>query len=234
MRETALELIKLKKKPSEQGLGGKLFQGLITFLVYIFFRPKVIYADKTLKKRLKKTPCVFVANHRHHFDGAFCGAVLRRYKPWVLVTKKWFEKKKVGKMIALCRTIPINLEEADGEWFKTAEEVISRGGTLMIFPEGGLSKDGNLGEFKPGAALLSAKMGVPIVPCANFGTYRFFIGMRQKFYVGEPIESNCPSDMRHSKYARELIAKAKTAVSEELELLEKRYGKMVKNGKKAE
>ena len=215
----------MKKDPSKQSFGGKLFQGLITFLVYIFFRPKIIYADKTLKKRLKKQPCVFVANHTHHFDGAFCGAVLRRYKPWVLVTKKWFEKKKVGKLISLCRCISISLGEADGEWFKTAEEIINRGGSLMIFPEGALSKSGEIGEFKPGAALLSAKHGVPIVPCTIYGKYKFFFGMRMKFYIGEPIESDCPPDMRHSKYARELIAKAKTAVEGNRELLEKRFGK---------
>ena len=224
-------MILLKKDPSKQSFGGKLFQGLITFLVYIFFRPKIIYADKTLKKRLKKQPCVFVANHTHHFDGAFCGAVLRRYKPWVLVTKKWFEKKKVGKLISLCRCISISLDEADGEWFKTAEEIINRGGSLMIFPEGALSKSGKIEEFKPGAALISAKHGVPIVPCTIYGKYKFFIGMRMKFYIGEPIESNCPPDVRHSKYARELIAKARTAVEENRELLEKRYGKAVKNGK---
>ncbi len=218
----------MKKDPSKQSFGGKLFQGLITFLVYIFFRPKIIYADKTLKKRLKKQPCVFVANHTHLFDGAFCGAVLRRYKPWVLVTKKWFEKKKVGKLISLCRCISISLDEADGEWFKTAEEIINRGGSLMIFPEGALSKSGEIGEFKPGAALLSAKHGVPIVPCTIYGKYKFFFGMRMKFYIGEPIESDCPPDMRHSKYARELIAKAKTAVEGNRELLEKRFGKAEK------
>lgn len=223
-------MIFLKKDPSKQSFGGRIFQGLIKFLVYIFFRPKIIYADKSLKKRLKKMPCVFVANHTHHFDGAFCGAVLGRYKPWVLVTKKWFNKKKVGRLISLCRCIPINLDEADGEWFKISEDIISRGGSLMIFPEGGLSKSGRIEEFKPGAALISAKMGVPIVPCANYGKYKFFFGMRQKFYVGEPIESACPPDVRHSRYARELIARAKAAVEENYAFLEEKYGKIVKNG----
>lgn len=153
---------------------------------------------------------------------------MRRYKPWVLVTKKWFEKKKVGKLISLCRCISISLDEADGEWFKTAEEIINRGGSLMIFPEGALSKSGEIGEFKPGAALLSAKHGVPIVPCTIYGKYKFFFGMRMKFYIGEPIESDCPPDMRHSKYARELIAKAKTAVEGNRELMEKRFGKAEK------
>ena len=40
--------------------------------------------------------------------------------------------------------------------------------------------------------------------------------------------------MRHSKYARELIAKAKTAVEDNYAALEKQYGKIVKNKKKAD
>lgn len=67
----------------KQSLWGRFFQVLITWTVYFLFRPKVIYADKSLKKRLKERPAVFVANHTHHFDGAFTGAVLGRFKPYV-------------------------------------------------------------------------------------------------------------------------------------------------------
>lgn len=185
---------------------------LITWTVYFLFRPKIIYADKTLKKRLKKLPCVYVANHTHHFDGAFGGAVLWRYKPWVLVKRSWYERKHGGWCISSCRTIPIDPDELDGEWFQISEKIIENGGSLLIFPEGGLSRDGKLGEFKPGAALISAKTGVPIVPCAVYGKYSSVFGMRQKILIGEPIESNCPENMRHSKYARQLIAKSRAEV----------------------
>ena len=208
----------------KQSLWGRFWQMLITWTVYFLFRPKVIYTDKTLKKRLKKQPCVFVANHTHHFDGAFCQAVLWRYKPWVLVKKSWFEKKPTGTFIAWCRSIPINLDELDGEWFQISEKIVENGGSLLIFPEGGLARDRILGEFKPGAALISAKTGVPIVPCAVYGTYSPVFGMRQKLLIGEPIESHCPEDMRHSKFARQLIAKSREAVWELYGKLIEKYG----------
>lgn len=198
----------------KQSLWGKIFQVLITWTVYFLFRPKVIYTDKTLKKRLKGRPVVFVANHTHHFDGAFAPAVMWRHKPYILVKKSWYEKPKTGKMISWCRSIPINLDEADGSWFETAETALKKGSSLFIFPEGGLSRNGQINEFKPGAALLSAKLGVPIVPCAIYGTYAPVFGMRQKLIVGEPIESACPENMRHSKYARQLIGQSEQAVKE--------------------
>ena len=208
----------------KQSLWGKFFQILICWTVYFLFRPKILYADKALKKALKGRSCVFVANHTHHFDGAFGGAVLWRYKPWVLVKKSWYEKPRTGRMISWCRCIPINLDEADGSWFETAERIVDGGGSLLIFPEGGLSRDGKMGEFKAGAALISAKKSVPIVPCAIYGTYSPVFGMRQKILVGKPIESDCPPDMRHSKYARQLIAQSRKDVEMLYQTLVGRYG----------
>lgn len=210
--------------PRKQSLIGKIFQTLLTWTVYFLFRPKIIYADKTLKKRLKGKPAVFVANHTHHFDGAFAMSVLWRYKPYVLVKKSWFEKKGTGKCIGLCRSIPINLDEADGAWYETAQEIVARGGSLLIFPEGGLARNKQINEFKPGAALLSAKTGTPIVPCAVWGPYDAVFGKRQKILVGEPIESRCPEDMRPSKYARQLIAQSEQAVKDLYAQMREKYG----------
>lgn len=210
--------------PKKQTFIGKIFQLLVTWTVYILFRPKIIYADKTLKKRLKGKPVVFVANHTHHFDGAFGPAVMWRHKPYVLVKKSWLEKKGTGKRIALCRSIPIDLEAADGAWYEAAQYYISKGFSLFIFPEGILARNKKINEFNPGAALISAKMGVPIVPCAIYGDYAPIFGKRQKMLVGEPIEGVCPETMRPSKFARELIAKAESEVRELYSRLREKYG----------
>lgn len=196
----------------KQSLWGRFFQVLVTWTVYFLFRPKVIYIDKSLKKRLKEKPAVFVANHTHHFDGAFAGAVLGRFKPYVLVKRSWYEKKAVGTMISWCRSIPISLDEADGAWFTAAEQVISSQKSLIIFPEGGIAREGVIQEFKAGAGLISAKTGAAVVPCAIYGTYSAVFGMRQKILIGEPIESACPEDMRRSKYARILMERAREEV----------------------
>lgn len=209
---------------SKQSLWGRIFQVLITWTVYFLFRPKVIYADKGLKKRLKGRPLVFVGNHTHHFDGAFTGAVLGRYKPYVLVKRSWYDKKAVGTMISWCRSIPISLDEADGAWFTAAEQVIAAGKSLIIFPEGGIAREGVMQDFKAGAGLISAKTGAAVVPCAIYGTYSSVFGMRQKILVGEPIESNCPKNMRCSKYARQLMEQAHGKVRELYGELVRRYG----------
>ena len=208
----------------KQSLCGRFFQVLITCTVYFLFRPKVIYTEKSLKKLLKGKPSVFVANHTHHFDGAFTGAVLGQYKPYVLVKRSWYDKKAVGTMISWCRSIPISLDEADGAWFTAAEQVIAAGRSLIIFPEGGIAREGVMQDFKAGAGLISAKTSAAIVPCAIYGTYSAVFGMRQKILVGEPIESACPEDMRRSKYARLLMEQAQGEVWRLYGELVHRYG----------
>ena len=115
-----------RKSPLKQSLWGKFYQMLITWIVYFLFRPKVEWVDRSVKKQLKGKPAVFVFNHTHHFDGAFTGAVLGRYKPYVLVKKNWYEKKAVGTMIGWCRCFPIDLEGADASWYSTAGSVTGR------------------------------------------------------------------------------------------------------------
>ena len=42
--------------------------------------------------------------------------------------------------------------------------------SLLVFPEGGRTQDGNLQEFKDGAAYMAIRAGVPIVPVALIGS----------------------------------------------------------------
>jgi 1-acyl-sn-glycerol-3-phosphate acyltransferase len=41
---------------------------------------------------------------------------------------------------------------------------------VLVFPEGGRSRDGALRAFKEGAAYIAIKAGVPVVPMALIGT----------------------------------------------------------------
>jgi len=47
---------------------------------------------------------------------------------------------------------------------REATERIDRGQMVVIFPEGTRSRDGDVGEFKPGAFYLARKKGIPLLP----------------------------------------------------------------------
>ena len=80
------------------------------------------------------------------------------------------------------RYIPINLKEMDNSWIEKAVELIKKGESVLIFPEGKLSKDGTLGEFHPGFLMLARLTDVPVIPLAISGGYRKF--HRQSIAVG--------------------------------------------------
>jgi len=56
---------------------------------------------------------------------------------------------------------------------------------LTIYPEGQRSFDGELQEFKKGAAILATEMNVPIVPVALDGPYRIWPRYSGRFHFAK-------------------------------------------------
>ncbi len=76
---------------------------------------------------------------------------------------------------------------------ETHIKILRKGRNIGFFPEGGITKDGKLGEAKGGIVALSQITGLPIVPVAISGLYRMrfkdFLLRRNKAIVrfGKPI-----------------------------------------------
>src|SRR5205807_8232521 len=69
--------------------------------------------------------------------------------------------------------------------------------SVVVFPEGGRSRDGHLGEFKDGASYIGIKSGTTVVPTALCGTAEvlpFGSGKIRpgavKVTIGEPIDTS--------------------------------------------
>ena len=97
--------------------GQLAFIKFVKGLVHLLIRPKVEWKDKSLKKSLKGKPVVFVCNHTHHFDGVVISSVLSRYKPYMLVKKSWYDKSGTGSFIRICRSIPVDFDTMDTNWY---------------------------------------------------------------------------------------------------------------------
>src|SRR5690606_42079657 len=66
--------------------------------------------------------------------------------------------------------IPIERSRATRRSADQAARLIERGWSMLIFPEGGRSPDGCGQPFRGGAAYLSSRCGVPVVPMHIEGT----------------------------------------------------------------
>ena len=94
--------------------------------------------------------------------------------------------------IAIDRSSP----RATFKSLSAAVEDLKRGLSVVIFPEGGRSREGTVQPFMNGAFYLAIKAQVPVVPTAIVGTYEmlpmdsFHIQPRPvKLVVGDPIET---------------------------------------------
>ena len=78
----------------------------------------------------------------------------------------------------------MNRHEMDTAWLEMGEEVIGKGKSVLIFPEGKLGHAAAPDAFKPGFLMLARRTGVPVIPVAMIGPYRKF--HRNTVLVGEP------------------------------------------------
>ncbi len=61
----------------------------------------------------------------------------------------------------------------DRDAIRQAEYWIKRGVSVIMFPEGGRSRNASLHTAFPGAALIARRIGVPILPISITGTEKF-------------------------------------------------------------
>ena len=82
-----------------------------------------------------------------------------------MAKKELFNKSPLNKIfIQIAGLIPVDRGGNAFSALMTAKDKLKEQWGILIHPEGTRSKDGQIGEFKKGAALLAIESGVPIVP----------------------------------------------------------------------
>lgn len=126
----------------------------------VLFRLKV----EGLENVPKKTNFIIVANHTSYLDAGLIMAAVP-HKIHCIAMRFLFRVKWLRLFLRLVEAFPV------GSSSKLAQRLILENKNLGLFPEGGVSPDGSLREFRRGVALLAYKTGRPIVPCAILGAY---------------------------------------------------------------
>lgn len=124
----------------------------------------------------EKGPVVFIGNHQGYADIIAYFAALSSI-PFGFVAKDNLGKiPAYGKWILRTRGVFIHRNDSRASLKAIDEgiELIKKGFSMMIFPEGTRSKGGEMGEFKRGAFKLATKPGVPIIPVSINGSHKMF------------------------------------------------------------
>lgn len=136
-------------------------------------------------------PCLFVANHFSFADPA----ALIRLAPWWIEffagANPAFAPTWAGYLPKLWGVLYVYRGTASRKAIRDAISILSQGGMVGIFPEGGAWAQ-VLRPPRPGAAFVAARAGVPIVPVGLYGLneifpVRFKNQAQVTIKVGEPF-----------------------------------------------
>jgi glycerol-3-phosphate dehydrogenase (NAD(P)+) len=122
---------------------------------------------------------IVASNHRSFLDPFAIGGALPWARPMNYVAKvELFERRWQGWILSRLGAFPIRRGESDELAMETARQIVERGGTVCIFPEGTRIRRGTLGHPKRGVGRLALQTGAPVVPAAVVGSEHVRRGWR--------------------------------------------------------
>ncbi len=123
----------------------------------------------------KEGPAILAFNHIAFLDpfAAAYVAVEAGRRPRFLAKSELFEDKRIAWILRGAGQIEVRRGSRDAPMaLDHAFDALSREEVIVVFPEGTITDDPDLGpmEAKTGAARLALGSGAPLIPCALWGT----------------------------------------------------------------
>ena len=116
-------------------------------------------------------PLIVVANHLTYLDPPLLGASIPR-KIHFMAKEELFESFRWRTLVEAYGAFPVKRGQWNREALRRAAGALDNGWALGLFPEGKRSADHRLQDPLPGASLLAARTGAPILPVGISGTER--------------------------------------------------------------
>jgi len=163
---------------------------LIRFFAFVVAR--IVYRFKVRGDEHIPTesPAILVCNHVSFIDPVLLMAASPRPISFIM-DHEIFRIPLLGWFFRLAKAIPIAPQKVDAQTyeqaFARAKEVLDEGDLLCIFPEGAISRDGELAEFKGGVMRLLASNPVPVVPIALQNVWGSFFSRAEGRAMTKPF-----------------------------------------------
>lgn len=194
------------------------------------------YCPLTVEDRhhLPDAPFLLCSNHTSHADSAvLMTASGRSFRSFALIgASDYFfrSRRRRWTVSPLMNVIPIDREpraKSLSACLATCRKFMQQtGGSLILYPEGTRSRDGDIQAFKSGAALFAIELDVPVVPAYIEGTHQI---LPKGCYVprtgpvkvrfGEPLEVARP---RPGELPRERRRRAVEQLTQSIRMLRSR------------
>jgi len=118
---------------------------------------------------------IFVCNHVNLFDAfVIYSAIPQFVRGWELETH--FKIPAYGWMMGRFGNIPVPAATSPAALKRLVERTkaaLDSGVSIIVFPEGGRTRDGRVGPFQPGVFRLLPQLQCPVVPMSIVGAYEW-------------------------------------------------------------
>lgn len=181
------------------------------------------------KENLLDEPVLYTSNHPSMIDPYFVGYAIEKQTGAVIAGDLWFEKIPIispwFKSIGCIFVDRVNPREGI-KGIKQGIENIKKGHSLLIFPEGEITKivtDDVVAEFHSGGLKLAEKANVPVVPIVIVGTEKIYtahevFGKLKKgkvvIRILEPYTKHIDNKLKTNEVAKDLEEITRATIKE--------------------
>ncbi|MEK9817568.1 MAG: 1-acyl-sn-glycerol-3-phosphate acyltransferase, partial [Limnobacter sp.] len=139
-------------------------------------------------------PAILACNHVSFIDPVLLMAASPRPIRFIM-DHRIFRLPVLGWLFRLAKAIPIAPKSEDPQAYEAALQaavaVLKDGELLAIFPEGGITRDGTLQEFKGGIMKILEQQPVPVIPMALINLWGSYFS-RIELVGGKPTAMSRP------------------------------------------
>ncbi len=154
-----------RSRTSEPNWVYEAVRAVLSPIAIIFYRTRAIGTENVPATG----PVLLTPNHFSQMDHFFAGVFLRR-KLRFMAKSQVFGPPLLTQICSHGGVFPVRRGYRDEEAFRTVHAIFDRGGSVLVYAEGGRSRTGGLGDPKPGIGRIALESGVPVVPVAIYGS----------------------------------------------------------------
>ncbi|MBO5571450.1 MAG: 1-acyl-sn-glycerol-3-phosphate acyltransferase [Ruminococcus sp.] len=161
---------------------------------------------------------IYTPNHRSNADPPLVGSFLKGHISF-MAKEELFKNKIFAWLIRSLGAFPVSRGKGDMKVIDTSIERLDND-SLMIFPEGGRSKDGKVQKGHTGAALIAARSGKRIVPVGVVYGDKLRFRTKVTIKYGKPIDPAEYVESREEPNPRQLVKLKNRYMADIKELVE--------------
>lgn len=149
----------------------------LRFVIWVLSHTIYRVKHHNLERIPEEGPLLLVCNHVSYMDALVIAGAVRRPVRFVM-DYHIFSTPIIGGFFKLAKTIPIGPKAKVPDIYDAAfdriDEELAAGNVVCIFPEGKLTRDGEIDTFKAGVDIILERRPVPVVPMALQGLWGSF------------------------------------------------------------